>query len=881
MAIQGALLQHQHACGRLDLVARVFELKRKALMDEITNKNVFGKVVAHVHTIEFQKRGLLHIHLLIFLEKSEKIRTVEQVDKYVSAEFPDENEDLILFDTVTKCMVHVPCGVRAVKYINKYIYKGYDKTTVAVGAKDEVQMYIHARYIGPPEAAWHLFGYSMHREEPNVVRLAIHFPGKQRIIYESEGSIEGFTDKAENYKSTLMSYFEFYAENPTAPAYTYQEFRSTLSGVIKSGKSYNGVLQLLECTFVSPNAEELLRTVNGELCHTFKKACIALGLLKHDGEWIALLEEAVDIQTGSQLRKLFKIVLSDCNLTEPELLWAKFGLKMCDDLPHRLRTMFGIQNPRDERVLDYGLYCSLLLVGGRTAHSTFRIPIEINERSHIFCVESVNKLLKDICENDLQFGGVTVVMGGDFRQTFPVIPNGGRADVVGACIRSSVIWKNIKVLTLTKNMRLDQCDQENTDFADFLLEVGSKPEEKIGLPSSVNRCKDMKELISKLYPSLGTCNQVSPEELTERIILSARNDDVNDINMEVLNILDGDTYTYLDADRLNPDESGKIPHYSSEFLQNLNPPGMPLFKLTLKIGCPVILMRNLSSSEGLCNGTRLLVTKCGRHVIQAKIITGHKAGDTVLLPRISFQPSVSKLNVNMSRRQFPVRVAYTMAINKSQGLSVKYVGIDLKTPVFSHGQLYVALSRCTAAKRITVLLEEDTEKLETTNIDKPQTSSGINRIISAKIPEKKEDPDGHKGVVQFMLHGPCVINKLDQKYMRDNKCSKHYPKAFNIQTTSYVNGNNNRSSIDKPQTSSGINHIISAKIPDKEEDPDGHKGVVQFMLHGPCVINKLDQKYMRDNKCSKHYPKAFNIQTTSNVNGNNNRSSIVIFRYII
>lgn len=237
----------------------------------------------------------------------------------------------------------------------------------------------------------------------------------------------------------------------------------------------------------------------------------------------------------------------------------------------------------------------------------------------------------------------------------------------------------------------------------------------------------MKDLICKLYPRLSklhphseTSGQVSEEELTERIILSARNDDVNEINMEALNILEGETFTYLATDKLNPDESGGIPNFTNEFLQNLNPPGMPLFKLHLKLGCPIILMRNLAPSEGLCNGTRLLVTHCGRHVIQAKILTGHRKGETVLLPRISFQPSVSELNVNMTRRQFPVRVAYAMTINKSQGQSVKYVVIDLKTPVFSHGQLYVALSRCTAASRITVLLEDNAEELETTNIVYPE-----------------------------------------------------------------------------------------------------------------------------------------------------------------
>ncbi|XP_026459754.1 uncharacterized protein LOC113360460 [Papaver somniferum] len=333
-------------------------------MNEITKKNVFGEVVAHVHTIEFQKRGLPHMHALIFLEKSQKICTVEQVDKFVSAELPDEKENPILFDTVRKCMVHGPCGdrdlewpcmregkctknypkkyndatcldgggypvyrrrdngkevivrnrrkayntdvvpynphlsrmfnchinvevcagIRAVKYINKYIYKGYDKTTVVVGPKDEVQMYIDARYIGPPEAAWRLYGYSMHKEHPHVERLAIHFPGKQKIIYESAGTIDDVAEKAENYKSTLMTYFEYYAENPTTPAYTYHKFPQHFVWL----DDHNTLWTIRQ---QGANSFEQLKIVKGELHHTFKKACIALGVLADDGEWLECLEE--------------------------------------------------------------------------------------------------------------------------------------------------------------------------------------------------------------------------------------------------------------------------------------------------------------------------------------------------------------------------------------------------------------------------------------------------------------------------------------------------------------------------------------------------------------------------------------------------------------
>lgn len=135
-------------------------------------------------------------------------------------------------------------------------------------------------------------------------------------------------------------------------------------------------LRLLLTVVAGADSFDSLKTVNGELCPTFKKACIELGLLEHDGEPLALLEEAADIQTGSQLRKLFKIVISDCNPTEPEILWEKFGKKICDDLPHGLRTMFDIQNPTDEQTLNYGLYLldRLLREGGKKLKHFSNMP---------------------------------------------------------------------------------------------------------------------------------------------------------------------------------------------------------------------------------------------------------------------------------------------------------------------------------------------------------------------------------------------------------------------------------------------------------------------------------------------------------------------------
>ncbi|KIK23998.1 hypothetical protein PISMIDRAFT_99678 [Pisolithus microcarpus 441] len=96
-------------------------------------------------------------------------------------------------------------------------------------------------------------------------------------------------------------------------------------------------------------------------------------------------------------------------------------------------------------------------------------------------------------------------------------------------------------------------------------------------------------------------------------------------------------------------------------------------------------------------------------VLEVKILGGDYDGNTAFIPRISLIPSTSTTDFTflLSRRQFPVRLAFAMSINKAQGQSVKHVGIDLRTPVFSHGQLYVALSRATSSRRVKVLLPSE------------------------------------------------------------------------------------------------------------------------------------------------------------------------------
>ena len=101
--------QIQKAVDRPDIVVRVFEEKKKALLKEIRD-GLFGKTAAMVHTIEFQKRGLPHMHLLIFLDQADKIRDASDVDSIVSAQIPDPVAHPVLYNAVTQHMVHGPCG---------------------------------------------------------------------------------------------------------------------------------------------------------------------------------------------------------------------------------------------------------------------------------------------------------------------------------------------------------------------------------------------------------------------------------------------------------------------------------------------------------------------------------------------------------------------------------------------------------------------------------------------------------------------------------------------------------------------------------------------------------------------------------------------------
>jgi hypothetical protein len=375
-----------------------------------------------------------------------------------------------------------------------------------------------------------------------------------------------------------------------------------------------------------------------------------------------------------------------------------------------------------------------LLHGGRTAHSTLKLPLNLTRceaplcniskgtgqakvlqecelivwdectMSHKQALEALDRTLQDLRGNGKHMGGVLLLLAGDFRQTLPVVPRGTMADEINACLKSSYLWRHVMTLGLKTNMRVHlQGDVSVGRFAEELLTIGKgrAPVDPasglINIPDHFcNVVESMEILKNSVYPNIQ--NHFNDHKwLCERAILAPKNNSVNILNLQIQQQLPGETTCYKSVDTVT--DVDEAVQYPTEFLNSLEPPGMPLHNLVLKIGSPIMLLRNLDAPR-LCNGTRLCVKQLMPHVIEATILTGCAKGEDVFIPRIPMVPT--DMPFEFKRLQFPVRLAFAMSINKAQGQSLKIAGINLETPCFSHGQLYVACSRVGTGKNLYV-----------------------------------------------------------------------------------------------------------------------------------------------------------------------------------
>ncbi|XP_044587129.1 uncharacterized protein LOC123266761 [Cotesia glomerata] len=335
-----------------------------------------------------------------------------------------------------------------------------------------------------------------------------------------------------------------------------------------------------------------------------------------------------------------------------------------------------------------------LIDGGKTAHSTFKLLLEMNHSDNILfniskqshmahvireaklivwdectmahknAIKALNRTLKDIRNRDRIMSGITVVLAGDFRQTLPVVPQGTRADEVKACRKSSVLWPHVNVLSLKINMRVHmQHDLKAEEFSKLLIDIGngqiSEVDGQISIPDDLGDIvDDLNTLTDKIYADINKIGVIYSSWLKERAILTPTIDSANSINNFLLEKLSTNQMKYKSIDTVV--EVDDAVHYSVEFLHTLNPAGIPSHIFNLKIGAPIMLLRNLNPPK-LCNGSRLQVKNLHKNIIEATILTGKHEGEVVFIPRISLVPSDD--HFNFKRLQFPVRVCYAMTIN--------------------------------------------------------------------------------------------------------------------------------------------------------------------------------------------------------------------------
>jgi len=297
-----------------------------------------------------------------------------------------------------------------------------------------------------------------------------------------------------------------------------------------------------------------------------------------------------------------------------------------------------------------------LLDGGRTAHSAFKLPLDLHRNEFPVCeiskgsrqakllqdcqliiwdestmghkksFEALDRTLKDLRNSTSLFGGVTMVLSGDFRQTLPVIARSTPADELNASLKASYLWRYVKRMTLTTNMRVRLTgDNSIKEFSEQLLLLGDgriEYNDQTGLMSFPdNFChltETLADLINSVFPNIDK-NFQNHEWLKERAILAPKNESVFEINEQILKSVPGESKIYQSINTVT--DPSQAAFYPVEYLESLEMSGIPSHLLELKIGVPVILLRNLDPPK-LCNGTRLCVKRLHSYVIEATILTG-------------------------------------------------------------------------------------------------------------------------------------------------------------------------------------------------------------------------------------------------------------------
>ncbi|KAL7111555.1 hypothetical protein ACP275_05G096100 [Erythranthe tilingii] len=801
---------------RPDILCRVFKMKLDSLISNFKKGHIFGRIRSYVCTIEFQKRGLPHAHILIWLHNYDKTKCSEDIDRIICAEIPDKTCARKMYKLVKKYMIHghanmnSPCmndGICTKRFLKRFVqrteaddegYHSYIREDGRIVTKKKT--ILDNGYVVPYNRAL-LLKYIDH------INIELYNQNKSIKCTTTEGIFP-------TYAATYLNVYSYtylharpvggclglikYADFPQHFVYSNESisweprkkgFSIRRLNNVPPGKGEDYYLRLLLNIQVGCTSYEELRSVNMKVYDTFRDACYVLNLLQDEEGYIDGIKEvsrwaahtaqdysltlSVDNLKNYALIEIEKILQSNgkslhnyahmpvlihtmLDDTENRLILDELDYdvsEMCAELQKFLSSI-----TRDQKIVydtiinavsknsgdiylehtfrrcssEKGIVinvassgiASLLLPGGRTAHSRFGLPIIVHESStcnikqqssqaellieakliiwdeapmmHRFCFEALDRTMRSILNSQKPFGGKVIVLGGDFRQILPVVLKTSRQNIVHATINSSSLWRECRVMRLHKNMRLQSNasssnEDEIREFAEWIMRIGNgEAGDYNDGETSIEISEDMlirdsedafSELLQFVYPDLLN-NIANPDFFQGRAILGPINESVIYVNDYLSSLIEEEENVYLSSDSLCVDEASSEINaeiYSTEFLNTISCSGLPPHELKLKKEVPVML--NIDQTRGLCNGTRLQVERLGMHVFSCKVLSGKNVGDMVFISRMTLIPSNSTLPVKFQRSQYPVIISFSMTINKSQGQTLSHVGLYLSRPV--------------------------------------------------------------------------------------------------------------------------------------------------------------------------------------------------------
>lgn len=338
------------------------------------------------------------------------------------------------------------------------------------------------------------------------------------------------------------------------------------------------------------------------------------------------LETLTDLQ-----RAAFDEIISAVNNPNRELSFFFLDGPGGSGKTYLYNTLIAYLGSQDKEVSSFATtgIAADLLKGGRTVHSGFKLPVPILEtstsrmtvpsenslmlqRSQLIIIdeasmlskkalEMIDELLKHIMDSLKPFGNKVILLGGDFRQTAPVVPRGSNAAIVETCIKQSTLWTQVHKLSLSQNMRITG----QNDFNKWLLQVGD------GTPTNAENLGDdaieipddmvcREDIVKQIFgESLHLNSEENIERAASKLILTPLNKETLNLNNQIINLIAAETITYKSIDNTSSEDLESAVNYPEEFLNSLTPSGVPPHDLRLKVGTIIMLIRNLDPRRGL------------------------------------------------------------------------------------------------------------------------------------------------------------------------------------------------------------------------------------------------------------------------------------------